>query len=83
MARYIDDQLVNVINQIIMQNNREIIHFIFEEDDGDSGTVKKRRSNQKSLKEQIIEKISNKTDMRSRHLAIEFMIELCQILKSL
>ena len=54
MARYIDDQLVNVINQIIMQNNREIIHFIFEEDDGDSGTVKKRRSNQKSLKEQII-----------------------------
>jgi hypothetical protein len=33
MARYIDDQSVNVINQIIMQNNREIVHYIFDEDD--------------------------------------------------
>lgn len=36
-----------------------------------------------SMKDQIIEKIKDKSDLTQRHQAIEFMIELCQILKNL
>ena len=67
-----------------MQNNKEIVHYIFDEEENKEAPKTKRRNlAAKSLKDQIIEKISNKTDMKTRHLAIEFMIELCQILKSL
>lgn len=67
-----------------MQNNRQIIHYIFEEEDElglecSSGAAKIRRKSirKKSFKDQIIEKISNPNDMKTKHLAIEFMIELC------
>lgn len=33
MARNIDDQSVNVINQIIIQNNREIVAYFFEDEE--------------------------------------------------
>lgn len=36
-----------------------------------------------SLKDQIFDKIVNMQDISARHQAIEFMIELCQILKNL
>ena len=61
-----------MINGLILQNNREIVQHIFYES-----------NDNKSIKDRIIEKIKNKDDMKSRHQAIEFMIELCQILKSL
>jgi hypothetical protein len=32
MARYIDDQSVNAISQLVMQNNTKIVQFIFDED---------------------------------------------------
>ena len=60
-----------------MQNNRQIVFYIFDEEEESGGKQPKKRKNGKSLKDQIIEKISNKTDMKMRHLAIEFMIELC------
>jgi hypothetical protein len=56
MATYIDDQTVNVINQLITANNREIVTFIFESGD-----------NAKSLKDQIVDKIKNKDDIHIRH----------------
>lgn len=65
MARYIDEQAVNFINQLIMANNREIVAFIFG-----SGQ-------EKTMKDIIIDKIRDKSDMSQRHQAIEFMIELC------
>lgn len=89
MARYIDDQTVTVINQLIMQNNKAIVYHIFDAEDITETmglTSSKSKTNferGESLKDQIITKISSKTDMKSKHLAIEFMIELCQILKSL
>ena len=87
MARYIDDQTVTVINQLIMQNNKAIVYHIFDADDITDAiglsTKKSSFERGESLKDQIIQKISSKTDMKSKHLAIEFMIELCQILKSL
>lgn len=76
MARYIDDQAVNVINQLIMQNNKEIVQFIFDDDASDPFSENKQ-STGLSLKDQIIEKIKSKTDIKTKHMAIEFMIELC------
>ena len=51
MARYIDEQAVNFINQLIMANNREIVAFIF-------GT-----GQEKTMKDIIIDKIRDKSDM--------------------
>lgn len=55
MARYIDEQAVNFINQLIMANNREIVAFIF-------GT-----GQEKTMKDIIIDKIRDKSDMIQRH----------------
>ena len=69
-----------------MSNNKEIVQFIFDDDastDPFSETITKQPNAGISLKDQIIEKIKSKTDIKTKHMAIEFMIELCQILKSL
>ena len=86
MARYIDDQTVSVINQLITSNNREIVVYIFEPNQHRQSIEYAefaKYGSQASIKDQIVEKIKCKTDMKSRHQAIEFMIELCQILKNL
>lgn len=70
MARYIDDLSMKTINQLISKNNKEICSEIFFD-------------SKKSVKDLIIEKVMQKDDMMERSMAIEFMIELCQILKSL
>ena len=91
MARYIDDQAVNFINQIIMGNNREIVMCIFglNSSSNNQGMLINQQESQTSLeqtpslKDQIFDKIVNMQDISTRHQAIEFMIELCQILKNL
>lgn len=82
LARNIEDSTVNTINQIIMANNRDIVDFFLEEDDLPYMAVNQEYKGS-SLKDQIIEKIKDNSDIKQKHLAIEFMIELCQILKSL
>lgn len=59
-----------------MQNNREIVDFFMEEEDlpymaGSSLTPST------SIKDKIIEKIKDNSNIKDKHLAIEFMIELC------
>ena len=76
-----------------MQNNTKIVQFIFDEKLSadpyqdlislkNSGLAN-RREQRVSLKDQIIDKIQDKEDMNIKAMAIEFMIELCQILKGL
>lgn len=78
MARYIDEISLKTINQLIARNNKEICNQIFY--DGRGYMAPKEM---KSIKDQIVDKIRQKEDMLMRFQAIEFMIELCQVLKSL
>ena len=78
MARYIDEICLKTINQLITRNNKEICSAIFY--DGRGYMTPKEI---KSIKDQIVEKIKQRDDMLLRFQAIEFMIELCQVLKSL
>lgn len=73
MARYIDDACLKTINQLIQRNNHDICNKIFFD----------YRSGSNSIKDQIFEKIRQQDNMMERFPAIEFIIELCQVLKSL
>lgn len=59
-----------------MQNNRDIVDYFLEEEElpyiAGSSSLKGN-----SLKDRIIEKIRDNTNIKEKHLAIEFMIELC------
>ena len=59
MARYIDEQASNIINQLIMANNKEIVSYIFAQ-------PKSIYSTEKSMKDHIIDKIRDKSDLNTR-----------------
>lgn len=64
-----------------MSNYRKIIEFFVNE--GDNMSILQSDHCHRSMKDVIYDKIRNEKDIREKHIAIEFMIELCQILKGL
>lgn len=76
LARNIEDSSVNTINSIVMQNNRDIVEFFLDEEDVPymNGSSLTKAT---SLKDRIIDKIKDNSNVKEKHMAIEFMIELC------
>ena len=68
MARFIDDSVLSNINSLIYSKSQEIVNYIFYN---------------KDVLIELLHKMRSHEDMQTKHDAIEFFMEVCQLSKNL
>jgi len=71
MARFIDDQAVSIINNLVMNLHQSIIDHLFSEE------------TETNIQSKLLQKMKDTQSVEVKEMALKFFMELCHMLKGL